>query len=142
MEKEYKFIANPNYYDYIKEMVLKDGNIEMVYGECQSIRFEVVGKYEIKFIDNELGILITKDLKEKDSDIEIDNFNINFKKEKGCFILKKEIPWNIDELDTPYLIAYERVLFEKDPFNLDDEGIFYEYWNEYTKKELIKNNIY
>lgn len=124
-----------------KEMVLKDGNIEMVYGECQSIRFEVVGKYEIKFIDNELGILIAKDLKEKDSDIKIDNFNINFKKEKGFFSLKKEIPWNVNELDTPYLIAYKRILFEKDPFNLDDEGVFYEYWNEYTKKELVKNNI-
>lgn len=108
MEKEYKFIANPHYYDYIKEMFLKDGNIEMVYGECQCVRFEVVGKYEIEFIDNESGILITKNLKEKDSDTEIDNFNINFKKEKGCFILKKEILWNVDELDTPYLIANER----------------------------------
>lgn len=32
-------------------------------------------------------------------------------------------------------------LFERDPFNLDDEGIFYGCWHEYTKKELVKNNI-
>ena len=140
--KECTFIANPHYYDYIKEMVLKDGKIEMVYGECQSVRFDAIGKYEFKFINEESGILIIKNLKEKDSDIEIyDNFNISFKKEKGCFILKKEIMWNVDDLDTPYLIAYERFLFEKDPFNLDDESIFFKSWNESTKRELVKNNI-
>lgn len=145
-EKEHIFTANPNYYDYIKEIYLKYDKIEMVYGECQGIRYEATGEYKIKYMDKESGILTIKRLKEKHSDnIEIYNdFDIKFKKEKGCFILKKEIMWKVDDLDIPYLVAYERFLFEKDPFDLSDENnktIFYKSWSESTKKELVENNI-
>lgn len=104
---EFQLTAFPHYHDYIHDMHFKNGKIEMVYGECQSVRFEACGEYELKD-----GILTIKNLIDAEGHKIYDRADFAFTKEKGPFILEN-------------ITANERFIFEKDPFEINDETVFY-----------------
>lgn len=105
--------ANPQYYDYIHFIDFKKNN-ECVFvdGAGQSICLDAKGYY--KFHYNYVnGGLIYFEIGDK-------KFEVEFKIENKTFPLMKEIIWNCEIEDWPFLIFSQRFVFKSDPF----EGLY------------------
>ena len=106
--------ANPEYYDYIHFIDFKKNN-ECVFidGAGQSICLESKGYYKFHYNYPKNGGYIYFEIENK-------KFEVEFTIENKTFILMKEIIWNCEIEDWPFLIFSQRFVFKSDPF----EGLY------------------
>ncbi|ORZ09922.1 hypothetical protein BCR42DRAFT_423360 [Absidia repens] len=140
--------AHPEYYDYLHTITFLDEfRVELLYGECQGIRYEAIGNYamtdttltitDLKEVDaedyssdentaernntaSENGSTCAKTMENGNTDSgQPDSTVYKFRMESGIF------DW-MEELTGEKKSASERYIFEQDPCGVDDdEVIFY-----------------
>ena len=95
--------ANPHYYDYMHYMFFDEDKIEMGDGGGQSMNFEAIGRYSVKFENDSNGIL----------SIDMDDYepmDVKFEIEKG--------PFRLEGSFNTVCVAEERYIFERDPMDI------------------------
>jgi len=106
--------GNPQYYDYIHFIDFKKNNeCLFVDGAGQSICLEAKGYYKFHYNYLKNGGFIYFEIENK-------KFEVQFKIENKTFPLMKEIIWNCEIEDWPFLIFSQRFVFKSDPF----EGLY------------------
>ena len=84
---DYIFLeANPHYYDYIHDIKLDNGVIELSDGGGQCMNFEAEGTYTVEMEDENNGILKFKVQG-------YDEVEVKFKREIGTYRLKEYAPF-------------------------------------------------
>ncbi|CAO3596150.1 unnamed protein product [Absidia cylindrospora] len=139
--------ANPEYYDYMHTITFLDEfRVELLYGECQGIRYEAIGTYaktdttltitNLKEVDTEdcssdentaatqhndtvleNGSTCAKSMNIGDTDSgQPDSTVYKFRMESGIF------QW-MEEVTGEKKTASERYIFEQDPCGVDDDEV-------------------
>lgn len=110
-KRKMALIANPHYYDYIRQIVYNGDNSKLVAGENQCFQLNITGT-----IGNPSpGILKFKFPSSNDLSVE---FDIVYGSEDGRWIFKQDVVWNQAEEDWPILIFTRRYIFQEDPIEV------------------------
>ena len=116
-------VANPQYYDYLHFLRLKDdGEILMMGGGGQVINIHIEGHYQIHQQKNSIQLNLTELAQynpySKEKLHDIDNLILKFQPEEGTFAIRQEVIWKIKNPDDyPYLLYKVRYRCDIDPIN-------------------------